>query len=194
MTKKFDIVSKEVVYDGFFKLLKYRVKHTLFGGGESELYSRELLERGHAVAVLLHDPVLDEIILVEQFRVGAIESDNPWVVELVSGMVEAGESPEDVARREVKEECGAEAGELQFIGDFYSSVGGCSEMTSVFYSVVDANKFKGVHGLRSENEDIRVVKMSSSEFVENVKNNVFFTSSLVTAGYWFIATYTKVLV
>lgn len=191
MTKKFNIVSKETVYDGFFKLLKYRVKHTLFNGGESEIYSRELLERGHAVAVLLHDPVLDEIILVEQFRIGAIESDNPWVIELVAGMVEPGELPEDVARREVKEECGAEVDELQFIADFYGSVGGCSEMTSVFYAAVDANTFEGVHGLSSENEDIRVVKMRASEFIENVKNNVFCTSSLLTAGYWFIATHAK---
>lgn len=192
MTKKFNIVSKEIAYDGFFKLLKYRVKHTLFNGGESETYSRELLERGHAVAVLLHDPVLDEIILVEQFRVGAIESGNPWVIELVAGMIEPGESAEDVARREVKEECGAEVDELQFITDFYGSVGGCSEMTSVFYAAVDANNFDGVHGLSSENEDIRVVKMRSSEFIENIKNNVFCTSSLITAGYWFMATHAKV--
>lgn len=192
MTKKFNIISKETVYDGFFKLLKYRVKHTLFNGGDSEAYSRELLERGHAVAVLLHDPVLDEIILVEQFRVGAIDSGNPWVIELVAGMVEPGELPEDVARREVKEECGAEVNELQFIADFYGSVGGCSEMTSVFYAAVDANNFDGVHGLSSENEDIRVVKMCSSEFIENIKNNVFCTSSLLTAGYWFMATYAKV--
>lgn len=191
MTKKFNIVSKEIVYDGFFKVLKYRVKHALFNGGESETYSRELLERGHAVAVLLHDPILDQIILVEQFRVGAIESDNPWVIELVAGMIEPGESAEDVARREVKEECGAEVSELQFIADFYGSVGGCSEMTSVFYAAVDANKFDGVHGLSAENEDIRVVKMCSSEFIENIKNNVFCTSSLITAGYWFIATHAK---
>ena len=191
MTKKFNIVSKEIVYDGFFKVLKYRVKHALFNGGESETYSRELLERGHAVAVLLHDPILDQIILVEQFRVGAIESDNPWVIELVAGMIEPGESVEDVARREVKEECGAEVSELQFIADFYGSVGGCSEMTSVFYAAVDANKFDGVHGLSAENEDIRVVKMCSSEFIENIKNNVFCTSSLITAGYWFIATHAK---
>lgn len=187
MTKKFEIVSKETVYDGFFKLLKYRVKHALFSGGESEAYSRELLERGHAVAVLLHDPVLDQIVLIEQFRVGAIESDNPWVVELVAGMVEDGESPEDVARREVEEECGADVGDLQFIADFYSSVGGSSETTSLYYSVVDASKFEGVHGLGSENEDIRVVKMNAGEFVDKIKNNMFSTASLVAAGYWFLA-------
>ncbi|PCK07182.1 MAG: ADP-ribose diphosphatase [Alteromonadaceae bacterium] len=192
MTNEFKIVSKEIVYDGFFKMLKYRVKHSLFGGGVCKPYTRELLERGHAVAVLLHDPDRDEIVLVEQFRIGAIESDNPWVIELAAGMVEHGESSEEVARREVEEECGAKIGDLQFVADFYSSVGGSSETTALYYSVVDANKFDGVHGLGSENEDIRVVKMSSDEFVEKVTSNAFRSASLVTAGYWFIATQVKV--
>jgi ADP-ribose pyrophosphatase len=186
MTNKFEIISKETVYDGFFKLLKYKVKHTLFGGGESKAYSRELLERGRAVAVLLHDPVLDQVVLIEQFRVGAINSGNPWVVELVAGMVEEGESPEEVARREVEEECGTTVSGLQFVADFYSSVGGSSETTSLYYSIVDASKFEGVHGLGSENEDIRVVKMQSSEFIKKLMNNEFNTASLVAAGYWFI--------
>jgi ADP-ribose pyrophosphatase len=188
MTKKFEIISKEIVYDGFFKMFKYKVKHTLFGGGESEAFTREQLERGHAVAVLLHDPDRDQIVLIEQFRVGAIKSDNPWIIELVAGMVEDGESAEEVARREVSEECGAAIGALQFIADFYSSVGGCSETTSLFYSVVDSTKFDGVHGLGSENEDIRVVKMSTGEFIDKLKNNFFKASSLVTAGYWLLAT------
>lgn len=187
MLNKFEVLERKIVYDGFFRMLKIKVKHALFGGGISESYTRELLERGHAVAVLLHDAKLDQIVLVEQFRIGAIDSDNPWVIELVAGMVEVGESSEDVARREVIEECGAEAGELHFIANYYSSVGGCSETTSLYYSIVDSNKFEGVHGLGSENEDIKVVKMSSREFVESIKSNKFRSASLITAGYWFMA-------
>lgn len=188
MTNKFEIVHKEVAYDGFFKILRYQVKHSLFNGRESVVFTRELFERGHAVAVLLHDPKLDQLVLIEQFRVGAIESDSPWVVELVAGMVEDGESSEAVARREVEEECGANISDLQFIADFYNSVGGSSETTALYYSEVDANKFEGVHGLGSENEDIRVIKMQSSEFLAKLGNNEFCSASLVAAGYWFMAT------
>ncbi len=184
---KFEVLKREVVYDGFFKMLKLKVSHSLFGGGNSAPYTRELFDRGHAVAVLLHDPVLEQIVLIEQFRIGAIDSDNPWVLELVAGMVEEGEQPEDVVSREVEEECGTPVGELQFIADYYSSVGACSETTSLYYSSIDARKFEGIHGLGSENEDIRIVKMSTADFIVKVKQNNFCSASLVTAGYWFIA-------
>lgn len=187
----FAILSKDVVYNGFFKILKYRVQHKLFNGGVSAPYSRELFDRGHAVAVLLHDPNADKVVLIEQFRIGAIESDNPWVVELVAGMVEAGESVEEVAKREVMEECGAEVGDLHFIAEYYNSVGGSSEVTSLYYSKIDADKFEGIHGLRSENEDIRIVKISTDDFIKKLKQNVFRSATLITAGFWFMANATN---
>lgn len=185
MSRKFKIIEKSVVYKGFFTMLKYRVQHSLFNGGESQVYTRELLERGHAVAVFLYDPERDEVVLIEQFRVGAVESDNPWVVELVAGMVEAGETPEDVARREAEEECGARIANLTFIAEFYGSVGGCSEKTTLFYAQIDSRSVEGVHGLASENEDIKVIKLSSAEFLAKLESNGFKTGSLVAAGFWF---------
>jgi len=186
MKNKFEILEKERVYDGYFKMLKYRLKHSLFKGGESEPFTRELLERGHAVAVLLHDPKRDEIVLVEQFRIGAIASDNPWLVELVAGMIEPGEQAEEVARREAEEECGAILSNLHFIADYYSTVGACSETTTLYYSQIDARQVGGIHGLDSENEDIRVVKMSTSKFIDKVRGNEFRSGSIVAAGFWFI--------
>lgn len=185
MTNHFKIIDKKLVYNGFFKMLKYRVKHALYDGGESKVYTREVLERGHAVAVLLHDPNKDEIVLIEQFRVGAIASENPWVIELVAGMVEIGESPEGVARREAEEECGAKVSELTFIAKYYNSVGGSSETTSLYYAQIDATHIEGVHGLEYENEDIKVVKMNSHHFINQLENNGFRSGALVAAGYWF---------
>lgn len=185
MKNKFEIVARKVVYDGFFKMLKFRVKHALYQGGMCEPYTREVLERGHAVAVLLHDKNRDEIVLIEQFRIGAINDDKPWMVELVAGIVEAGEVPEEVARREAMEECGAEVGELSLISEYYNSAGGSTETTTLFYAEIDATDVEGIHGLDHENEDIKVIKVSSDEFIQQLDANQFRSGSLVMAGYWF---------
>ena len=183
-----NILECETAYKGFFKLLKYKVEHSLYKGGISPAYTREVLERGHAVAVLLHDPTLDKIVLIEQFRIGAMNSDKPWLTELVAGIVEEGESAEEVAERETEEECGAEISELELIASYYNSAGGSTETTTIFYALVDSSNIEGIHGLDSENEDIRVVKINTNEFKEKLLSNEFNTASLVTAGYWFLNT------
>ena len=184
MSKKVNILKSETAYDGFFKIVRYTIEHSLFGGGLSRPYTREVFERGHAVAVLMHDPVLNKIVLVEQFRIGAIDSDNPWLIELVAGIVEPGESAEDVAIREAEEESGASISGLELLCSYYNSAGGSSETTSIFYAEVDSSNIEGVHGLDVENEDIRVVKLDVHVFIDMLHKNEFKAASLVTAGYW----------
>ncbi|MDD4906227.1 MAG: NUDIX domain-containing protein, partial [Methylobacter tundripaludum] len=98
MDKQFEILSKEIVYQGFFRVEEYRIKHTLFAGGWSSEITRELFMRGSCVAVLLYDPHADKVVLIEQFRKGAIlNPDRAWLVEIVAGAIEEGESAEEVA-------------------------------------------------------------------------------------------------
>ena len=107
MDKQFEILNKEVIYQGFFRLEKYRLKHTLYGGGWSAEITRELFRRGSCVAVLLYDPDADKVVLIEQFRTGAIlNPDKAWLVEIVAGAIEDGEIAEEVAYRESLEEAG----------------------------------------------------------------------------------------
>ena len=97
-SKEFKIIRRETPYQGFFRLEKYRLKHTLFAGGWTRELDRELFRRGNCVAVLLYDPKRDEIILIEQFRVGAIlHQEQPWLLEIVAGAIEEGETAEQVA-------------------------------------------------------------------------------------------------
>lgn len=194
MNKKFDIVKKESLYKGFYEMFRYSVKHNLFNGGESDIYTREILERGHAVAVFLYDPKADEVVLIEQFRAGAAHSSNPWMVELVAGMIDDGETPENVARREAVEEAGAHLTELKLIADYYNSAGGTTETTKVYYAELDAQNIGGIHGLDYENEDIRVFKLSSDEFLKKLDALEYNSGSLVVAGLWFkshLATHSK---
>lgn len=100
----------EPLYQGFFRLHRLTLSHPRFEGGRVRV-QREIFDRGDAVCVLLYDPLADAVVLVEQFRAGALgKVDSPWLLELVAGMVEAGESAEAVARRESVEEAGVELG------------------------------------------------------------------------------------
>ena len=182
---KAEVLESETVYQGFLKLVRYKLKHSLFGGGWSKPIIREVVERQHAVAVLMHDTKRDEIILVEQFRIGALNSNNPWVLELVAGLVEPGENPEDVARREAAEESGAVIKELKKIAHYYSSAGGSNEVTTIFCAETDTSEIGGVYGLDTENEDILVHKLSSHDFIAKLNTGEFNVASLVIAAQWF---------
>lgn len=157
MDKDFKILSREVVYQGFFQLEKYRLKHGLFAGGWSEPLERELFRRGNCVAVLLYDPVKDAVVLIEQFRVGALLRSEPaWLLEIVAGAIEEGESAEEVAYRETREEAGCHIQELRVISEFFTTPGGSSEWITLFCGKVDSSGAGGIYGLDHEQEDILV--------------------------------------
>ncbi len=153
---KWKLLKSEPKYQGFFKVDLCHIQHETFQGGEIEV-RRELFHRGDAVAVLLYDPSKDKVVLLEQFRVGAIENESgPWLLEIVAGMVEAGESITDVARRECMEEAGVEVHSFEPIYSFYASPGGCSERIHVVCALIDSDQTNGFHGVAHEGEDIKV--------------------------------------
>ncbi|PPD38445.1 MAG: ADP-ribose diphosphatase [Methylobacter sp.] len=157
MKKQFSILNKETLYNGFFRLEKFHLKHTLFAGGWSAGLSRELFVRGNCVGVLLYDPDTDQVVLIEQFRVGAImQTDRAWLVEIVAGAIEADETAVEVAYREALEEAGCAIEELLEISEFYTTPGGSSERLTLFCGKVDTSKVGGIHGLADEGEDILV--------------------------------------
>jgi ADP-ribose pyrophosphatase len=164
MKREFEIIGKEVVYDGFFTMEKYRLRHTLFAGGWTGEISRELFRRNNCVAVLLYDPVADKVVLQEQFRVGAaVNPERAWLVEIVAGAIDEGETPEQVAYRETQEETGCDIQELRLIQRFYTTPGGSSEQISLFYGRIDSSTIGGIHGLDHEDEDILVYTVNFDE-------------------------------
>lgn len=151
-----EIIERTVAFQGHFRVDRYRLRFRRFAGGLSREISRELFERGHAAAVLPYDPLRDVVVLLEQFRVGAIGAPGrPWCLEPVAGIIEAGERAEEVARREAVEEAGIELSALWPICDYLASPGGTSERVALFLGRIDATKAGGIHGLADEGEDIR---------------------------------------
>jgi ADP-ribose pyrophosphatase len=159
-----DIIEKRVAYQGYFRIDRYRLRHELFGGGMSKPLEREVFERGHAVGLLPYDPQRDVVVLIEQFRVGAYAAGfDPWMLEIVAGIVEDGETPEDVARRESREEADLALTDLIPMCHYIASPGGASETCRLFLGRVDSSGVGGIHGLDHEDEDIRVESMPFAE-------------------------------
>lgn len=150
--KDVELDKKQPLYEGFLSVYKYKLKHRLFQGGWSQPIERELMERGHAVVVIPYDPVRDELVVLEQFRVGALDDPNgPWLFEFVAGMFDADESAEEVATRELKEEAGLEAKQLIYATSYYSSPGGTDETLTIYIAEVDSSlaaDFGGLEGRR----------------------------------------------
>lgn len=153
-----EIIDRSMLSSGFFPLVLYKIRHSLFAGGMSRPFCREVLERAPVAAVLPYDPVHDTVVLLEQFRVGKMVAGakDPWMIEIVAGIIENDETPEDMARREAIEEADCEILALERMPGFYPSAGGCSEYVHMFCGKVDSTGIGGVHGLDHEDEDIRV--------------------------------------
>lgn len=149
--------SKISVFDGYLRVDRYRVTHQLYGGGWSHVLEREVMSRGAVVGVLLFDPTRQEVVLVEQFRIGAWAADwpDPWLLECVAGVVEPGERPAEVAVREALEEAGCTVTRLESITRYLTTPGSSTEQVDLFCGQIDATGVGGHHGLAGEGEDIR---------------------------------------
>ena len=159
-----EVVEKATVFQGRFQVDRYRLRHKRHDGQWSETFTREVFERGHAAAVLPYDPVLDRVVLIEQFRPGAYTSGrHPWLIEIVAGIIEPGEPAADVARREAKEEANVEITAIEEVASFLMTPGACSEAVTFFVGRCDSQGAGGVHGLAQEHEDIRVFTVSTDE-------------------------------
>ncbi|MGD8910162.1 MAG: NUDIX domain-containing protein [Chromatiales bacterium] len=181
----YEIIESEAVYRGFLKLNRYRLRHELYLGGESEILVRERLEGLRAASVLLYDPRLDQVVLVEQFRIGALEREAlPWVLETVGGFVPQQEEDEAVARREALEEANCAIGRIERICEFMVSPGISVDRIVLFCGEVDSSQAAGVHGLDHEGEDIRVVVMKAQEAISELYGGRANSTSILIALQW----------
>ncbi len=157
----YKVIKKERVYQGFFGMDEYVLEHDRFDGGSLQV-KRENMERGDAAALLLYDPKADEVLLLEQFRIGpAARDDNPWLIEIVAGMLDAGETAEQAAIREAEEEAGFVPSKVSFLGRYYTTPGACSERIDLFLGLVDKNHpVNEGGGCDDEQEDIRMLWVS----------------------------------
>ena len=188
------ILTEETVFKGFFEMKRVQVQHKLFDGGWSRVLSREIFERGHAVAVLPYDPNTQEFLLIEQFRLGAMATCHiPWLYEVIAGMIEPNEDIDDVCHRESFEEAGILLTGLQKVLSYLSSPGGTTERLHIYMAKTDITLAKGVHGVESESEDIMVHRVKESDAREWLDNGKIDNAAAIIALQWFFLNKQKLL-
>lgn len=191
-----EVLKLEAAYQGYFRMDRYHLRHRLYDGGWTSPMSREVFERGHAVAVLPYDPDRDRLIVIEQFRAGAFAAADspwfsrdfsPWLLETVAGIIEDGESPEEVARREMVEESGCPVLDMIEVCHILTSPGGSTESTRIYCARVDVSEAGDFQGVEHEHEDIRVIVVSPEEAYQWLDAGRFVNAATVVALQWFRA-------
>ncbi|MBO6851272.1 MAG: NUDIX domain-containing protein [Marinobacter sp.] len=192
MTKPFQfnasdvkVEKRETVFQGFFRMDKLWLTHPRFDGRDMPVFTRELFIRGDATCVLPYDPERDEVVLLEQFRLGAMDRDqSPWLLELVAGMNEAGETPEDVAQREGQEEAGLTFSSLEKICNYLVSPGGTTELIHLYCGRISTESAGGLFGVEHEHEDIRAHVVSADEAIAMIADGRINNAAAIIALQW----------
>lgn len=181
------LLGEDILYDGFFSMRKYRYQHKRYQGDWSPPVEREIFERGNAVGVLLYDKTKDSFVLVEQCRPGALPGDDsPWLLEIVAGMVETGEKPEQVAYREAIEEAGCYIQKLCPMTGYWVSPGGTTEFVDLFLGLVDSDSVAEFAGLDTEHEDIKVLVLDRDKLLSLLKQGQVNNAMAMIAIQWFL--------
>lgn len=182
----YEIIKREVPYQGIFRMARYYVRFRLYQGGFSDTILREVMERYPAAGVLPYDPVLDQVVLIEQFRPGAIANpSSPWLLEIIAGSFNQKEKPTETAFREGQEEAGCEILDLYPICEYFVSPGACNEYFYLYCGRIDARTGgNGIYGLPEEHENIRAFTVSTEEAFGLLEEGKIRTSPAIIALQW----------
>ena len=159
--KRVEIQGRRRLLDGFFKVDEVEVAFERFDGTMAGPVRRLIAERGDSAAAVVFDPSAGLLLFAEQFRFPTVEKGPGWLLELIAGSVDDGETPDAAIRREMEEELGYRAGHVEPIATFYVSPGGTSERVWLYYvETTDEGRIAGGGGVANEGEDISVVAMT----------------------------------
>lgn len=185
MDKKVNIIDKRLIFDDFFKIEEVHLHFRRFDGQWSDPVRRLIFERGDAVAALIVNADTQKVLLINQFRYPTLEKGPGWLHEVVAGMIDAHEQPEEAMKREIHEEIGYQVSHLTPIATFYVSPGGSSERIYLYYAEVrNADRTSAGGGLVSEHEDIELLEFSFDEIWDVLKRGEIRDAKTLIAIQW----------
>lgn len=167
-SNRVQVIDTRVAFRGFFRVDVHKLRYRKFDGNWSEVVEREIFERGSAVAVLPYDPRQDKLVLIRQFLPGFhFSGRDAFPLHILAGMINPGETQEDAALREAKEEAGLALSRkhLEKLASYLPSPGGSSEVITIFAARADTSAAGGHYGLAEEHEDIRVEVIGADDAI-----------------------------
>jgi nudix-type nucleoside diphosphatase (YffH/AdpP family) len=181
---KVEIQSKKLVFDDVFKMYEAVIRYLRFDGQMSRSVRRLVFERGDAVAAIVWHRDRQKVILTNQFRYPAYEKGPGWIYEVVAGMLDADEQPEEAMRREMIEEIGYQPSTLTPIGTFYVSPGGTSERIVLYYAEIGNDDQVDTGGGLAEHEDIQLIELSPAELWKALDDSTLVDAKTIIGAMW----------
>lgn len=181
------VADRRRPYTGFFTVEEADLAFPRFDGTTSETVTRAAFGMADAVTVLPYDPVRDRVLVIEQFRFAPyVRGDRrPWCLEPIAGRIDAGETPEDAARREALEEAGLALGRLEIISRYYPSPGAVSEYLFSYLALCDLpDGTAGLGGVANEAEDIRGHVLPFDAMMELIATGEIEVGPLILSAFW----------
>lgn len=180
------IEKREYVFRGFIQVEKVSLRHRLFG---QEAYSkplqRELIHRPEAAGVLVYNDALQQFALIEQFRVGALnDQDSPWQLEIIAGVLDGDEQPEQCLIREALEEAGCILFDVQHLFSFYPSAGACSELFHLYVAQAQLPASGSIFGMPDEGENIQLHVFNYSDVTPLLTTGRLKNAPVIMALQW----------
>ena len=187
-SKRVLVHERTRIFDDFFKVEEAYVSHELFDGTMGPKVRRLVFERGDAVAAVIYNRDSERVLLIEQFRFPTYDKGPGWTIELVAGIVDGDEAPEDAIRREIHEEAGYEVERLEKISTFYLSPGGSSERVHLYHAEVSASGLTGEGGGRhDEHEDIKAHWLSLGDVADRLAAGGIPDAKTIIGLQWLLA-------
>lgn len=181
------VLRQSEPYANYFSVEARDLRHRRFDGVQSPVMDRAVFMSGDAAILLPYDPVRDLVLLIEQFRAGpqARGDAAPWLIEAVAGRIDGGETPEEAARREAREEAGIEVTDLIPGPRYYPTPAAKSEYLYSFVALCDlSERPTGGGGLASEAEDIRSHIIPFAQLLEMVGTGEVDNAPLLILALW----------
>ena len=192
MKLKYKIINKKNLYSGFFSLNKYEFIHEKHNGEWTSAVEREIFSGAHVSTLLPYDPIKKEIILIQQFRAGALSRyDENYLLEIVAGIVDEGENPEQTAIRECFEETGCEVKQIHPVQSYFPAPGSSESYYHLYLGEIQAFDGERIKGLEKENEDILVKSFKIDEVRQMLKEKKIMNGLTLIALQWFFLEYYK---
>jgi ADP-ribose pyrophosphatase len=186
----YQIISSDLIQCSGYECKSFFLKYRLFDGNWSGNIETSIIMRSKSIGALLYDPILKKVVLIKQFRSGAIDIfKDPWLLEIVAGKNDLNLTPTQAVIQEIKEEVGiTNIGKLIHIYDFLSNPCITNELMQLFCVLINIKNINcnKSFGNKNEGEDIKVYIFSLNEIIKMINSGVISNSLTIIALQWLI--------
>jgi len=172
--------------NNFYQVYRLAYSQPVFGSSDCYDVHRTLVTKRNCVIVLPYDPVLDQVVLLEQVRAAAVYEQvaEPSLIESCAGIIDEGDTPESAARRELAEECGLTGLAWEWVADYWVSPGWTTERATVYCVCVDARQLQTFAGLQEEQETMHVFPVDTDVVFQWLDAGKLDNSGLLISIQW----------